>query len=408
MGIQSAPLPPDVEYYLDAALEYDEIDAGSHITLKLYAARADLIAIIDEVPPVGRHLDGNLVGRLTKAQRLADLANNLLAEQPPQIRSGIAWAGLMHLRSEVSRLAWHLAVWAHEDTIVGGCLEPYKRRLGKHGRAYRLSPRQERRLHSRTWIGRYIRNNLEAKQMRERGRQVLARTAGLTPDHAAIAAVEQEMSRQRAAYRRVEDNLSRFMARAIRAANGGQRRVMRRKRRVIARAAATAVTIVGQERVRAFAAGKAVVIEGERIAFAVTRAASCGSLGHGALHLEAVDKDTHARLADLCLYHSATPALDQLSALYLGVQAGEEAEIMQIANLSRVTDLGRQHPLIEQRGITEQTWEPQTIKAPANEAYWDATKPMWIERLSVFVLGHRHEKSGQSERKGKADERRYA
>lgn len=392
MGIQSAPLPPDVAYYLDAALEYDELDAGSHITLRLYAARADLMAIIDDVPPVGRHLDGSLVSRLAKAQRLADLADRLLGGQPASIRSGIAWAGLMHLRSEVSRLAWNLAVWAHEDTIVGGCLEPFKRRLGKHGRAYLLSPRQERRLHSRAWIGRYVRHNQEARMLRARGRQVLARTAGLSPDYAAIAAVEHEIARQREAYRRVEDNLARTMMRAMRSESGGTRRALRRRRRVIARAASTAVTVVGQERVRDFAAGKTVVIEGERIAFAVSRAASCGSLGHGALHLEAVDKVTHARLADLCLYHPETPALDQLSAIYLGVRAGEEAEIMQTANLSRVTDAGRAHPLIEQRGIPDLVWEPRTLSAQANEAYWDATKPMWIERLSVFVLGARYEK----------------
>lgn len=392
MGIQGAPLPPDVAYYLDAALEYDELDAGSHVTLRLYAARADLVAIIDDVPPVGHHLDGKLSERRAKAQRLADLADTLLAEQPPTIRSGIAWAGLMHLQSEVSRLAWTLAVWAHEDTIVGGCLEPFKRRLGKHGRAYRLSPRQDRRLHSRAWIGRYVRNNLEANQLRERGRQVLARTAGLSPDRDAIAAVEREIARQREAYRRVEDSLARAMMRSIRAEHGVPRRLMRKKRRVIARAASTAVAIVGQDRVRDFAAGKTVVIEGERIAFAVARAASCGTLGHGALHLEAVDKVTHARLADLCLYHPETPALDQLSAIYLGVLAGEEAEIMQTANLSRVTDAGRAHPLIEQRGIPERAWEPRTLSAQANEAYWDATRPMWVERLSVFVLGARYEK----------------
>lgn len=392
MGIQSAPLPPDVEYFLDAALEYDELDAGSCITLKLYASRADLMAIIDDVPPVGRHLDGNLAGRLAKAKRLADLADDLLAEQAAPIRSGIAWAGLMHLRGEVSRLAWTLAVWAHEDSIVGGCFEPFKRRLGKHGRAYRLSPRQERQLHSRVWIGRYVRHNLEANQLRQRGRQVLARTAGLSPDHAAIAAVEHEIARQRESYRRVEDTLARTMLRAMRSESGGTRRALRRRRRVIARAASTAVAIVGQERVRDFASGRTVVIEGERIAFAVARAASCGSLGPGALHLEAVDKVTHARLADLCLYHPETPALDQLSAIYLGVLAGEEAEIMQTANLSRVTDAGRAHPLIEQRGIPERAWEPRTLSAQANEAYWDATRPMWVERLSVFVLGARYEK----------------
>ena len=110
-------------------------------------------------------------------------------------------------------------------------------------------------------------------------------------------------------------------------------------------------------------------------------------LGHGGVILTAVDPNSKRKLANMCLYHDKTPALDQLTAIALAVSAGEEAEIMQTANLSRVTAAGRAHPLVQQRGHGEARWRPRDDVARKNEAYWQDTRDVWTECIGVFVLG---------------------
>ena len=110
-------------------------------------------------------------------------------------------------------------------------------------------------------------------------------------------------------------------------------------------------------------------------------------IGHMGLHVTAACPTTGVRLADLCVYHENTPALDQLTALSLAMQAGEEDEILKTANLSRVTDAGRAHPLILERGIAERRVRRYDEVREKNEAYWLETKQMWTDTLGVFVLG---------------------
>lgn len=383
MQIQTVPLIPDVEYFLDAALEHGEIDGGSHVALRLYAPRRDLTDIIDGVPPVGEYLASQaLQTRLSICGRLMLLADCLLADLDAERRGAIAWAGVEHLRTEATTLAWTLATWAHEDSIIGGCLLPWKRGNSRFIRDYELTPKQARRLYGREWIARYVRHNSDALLLRRRGTRALRRIAGVSHETVRSAAetISRDMQSQHEGYRRFNERIMR---------QWGQKQIPsnRDSRKVIKRAASTAVSIIGTAAVSAFARGEPVVLSGESISLEVARRGSSATLGHAGLHITAVDKDTSRRLADLCVYHERTPALDQLTALALAMQSGDECEVLATANLSRVTDLGRAHPLIGERGVGEPRWQPRDERQKGNERYWQATKEIWLERLGVFVLG---------------------
>lgn len=327
MQPQSTPLPPDVAYTLDTMLEHSEIDAGTHVAVKLYAPRVDLMRMIDGDEP----LDGTRV-RLHYRQRLcrdlAGMADDILAALPIEQRGVIAHAGIAHMRGEVQALAWHCANWAIEDEIVGGCLKPWKRPLSRHGRRYELSPKQARRLHGRSWIGRYVKTNDDARRLRGMGERLVARAAPIPREIVAEGAdlLVEQLKAQHEGYR--QTNARAIAAHFAREAGPRDRRSKQRHRATIKRAASTAVAIIGETIVSDFAAGRSIVLPGETLSLEIARLGSSASLGHGTLTISAVDRRTGRRLADLCVYHQNTPALDQLTALALGMQAGEEDEII--------------------------------------------------------------------------------
>lgn len=386
MTIQSAPFAPDVQWHLDCALEHGELDGGTHAALRLYALRSEVTDIIDDVPAIGHYLSDRPVPlRLRIAARLADLADRLLADLPMERRGAVAWAGIQHLKIEVDSLAWCCATWAIEDEIKGGCLKPYIRRgMSPWQRRYEPSPKLRRRLHSHAWARRYVKTNDDCRRLREKGTRALARLKGidLTAVRSAGDVLAADMRAQHEGYRRWNEHIVREMA-----ARFQMKGVDRSQRRVLKRAASTAVALVGREPVSDFVAGRVVTLPGETINLEVGRIGSSAVLGHSGIHVTAVCPASGARLADLCVYHEGTPALDQLTALSLAMRSGEEAEVLQTANLSRVTDAGRAHPLIQQRGIPERVWRPRDEVREKNEAYWHETRKMWTDALGVFVLG---------------------
>ena len=397
-AIQIIPLAPDVEYFLDAALEHNELDAASHVTLKLFAPRGDLIRIVDTKWELGPE---RLRGRLATCHVLTELADSILPQLEPERRNAIALAGAMHLTNEVRTTAWMLATWAFQDEFTGGCLKPWK--ADRHRRKYEMTKRERRYLHAPGWISRYVKHNDDARRMRTgHGRMAIARLAGVTIEQARASAtiIMRDLQSQHDGYRRTNARaLRQFVDRVAtdeasgmlgdRRADKKRRLASKSQRNVIKRACVTATSILGPAAVSDFANGRAVRLVGETLALEVARLGSSAGMGHGAISVVAVHRDSRERLADLCVYHERTPALDQLTALALAMQSGEEADVIATANLSRVTGLGMQNPLIAERGRLkqEQRWMPGDDRAKANEAYWETTKPIWTERLGVFVLG---------------------
>ena len=386
MTIQAAPFAPAVSWYLDCALEHGELDGGSHIALKLYALRSEITDIIDDVPPIGYYLSDRPVPmRLRITSRLADLADRLLADLSPERRGAVAWAGIQHLKTEIDSLAWCCATWAIEDGIKGGCLVAYKRMTAPWQRRYEIGPKLRRRLYGQNYVRRYVKTNEDARRLREKGTRALARLRGI--DLRAVRnagdVIARDLKAQHENYRRWNEHIIRNLAHVWK----GDPREDRSQRRVLKRAASTAVAMIGRDPVSDFVAGRIVTLKGKTIDLEVGRVGSSAMIGHMGLHVTAACPTTGVRLADLCVYHENTPALDQLTALSLAMQAGEETEILKTANLSRVTDAGRAHPLILERGIAERRARRYDEVREKNEAYWLETKKMWTDALGVFVLG---------------------
>lgn len=384
------PLPPDVEYFIDAAVEHEELDACAALTLKLYAPRTQLMAIIDQEY---KH-DGPawMRQRVRMCDDLTAVADSIHCRLPLDARGPLAWAGVRHTRHWVTGTAQMMASWAQEDMIKGGCGEPYKRaRNLAHWRqmnSYTLMPSQRRRLYNRSWIRKYVYQSSEKRRLMVMGVRTRARTRGVAwmsvMDQ--VEKISAILEAQHENYRRTNERVIRqFATRNVSPA----RAITKAHRKVAARAAATAERVIGNANLHRWNTGQPVTIVGTSIAFDVARSNSSTTLGHGGLILTAVDKDTGRKLCNMCLYHEQTPALDQLTAMALAVAAGEESEIVATANLSNVTDLGAKHPLIEghKAATRERQRRPRDIVQERNEEYWLATKPIWLNTLGTIVLG---------------------
>lgn len=389
MDMHTAPLPADAEYFIDCALEHEELDACAALTLKFYAPRLTLMNIIDM--KYEHDGPGYMRKRLSKCDDLTVLADGILCQLPVETRAPLAWAGVCHVRHWVAGTANMMAWWAQEDMIKGGCSEPYKtarnRAHWRHIDNYTLMPSQRRRLYNNGWIRKYVHQSPEKNRLEVMGMRTRARIRGLdwlsAKDQAEKIAAMLEAQHEN--YRRTNERVIRqFGANDLRQSKP----LTKARRKVAAKAAATAERVIGKDNLRRWNAAQPVTITGTAIAFDVARSRSSTTMGHGGLILTAVDKDTGRKLANMCLYHEKTPALDQLTALALAVMAGEEAEIMTTANLSNVTDLGAKHPLIEthKSARREQEWRPRDIVQERNEEYWQATKPIWLETLGTLVL----------------------
>ncbi len=390
MQLNPHPLPPDVEYFIDAAVDHEELDACAALTLKLYAPRTQLMSIIDQEY---KH-DGPawMRQRVRKCDDLTAVADSIHCQLPFEVRGPLAWAGVRHVRHCVTGAAHMMAWWAQEDMIKGGCGEPYKRARNRahwrHMNAYTLMPSQRRRLYNRGWIRKYVCQSPEKRRLEAMGVRTRARTRGVTWMSVMDQAekISAMLEAQHENYRRTNERAIRqFATRNLRPA----RALTKAHRKVAAKAAATAERVIGKDNLHRWNTAQPVTIVGDTIAFDVARSNSSTTLGHGGLILTAVDKDTGRKLANMCLYHEKTPALDQLTALALAVAAGEEAEIVTTANLSNVTDLGAKHPLIagHKAARMERQWRPRDVVQERNEEYWLATKPVWLNTLGAIVLG---------------------
>lgn len=398
MTPQTVQLPSDCEYFVDCALEHGELDAGTLLVIKLYAPRRQVMDIIDGKAPESyetmdeiRRWRDSRIGICAQLTRLAD---DLIEALPADKRAMIAHAGIRHLHHRVGELAHVMAWWAIEDEITGGCMQPWKRAVGasamRRVEAYVPSPKAARRLNAPSWIRRYVKANGDARNLRAVGTHALARlrAAGTTAPVDGADLIGDELAAAHEGYRRHnEEQLRRLRAHHV--AKTVTKSATKKRRQIIKRAASTAVSILGRQPVSDFANGRTVRLRGSAIDIEVQRAAASDTRGHSGLHVSACDPASGRKLADLCVYHEDTPALDQLTALHLAVAAGDEAEIVRTANIVQITDLGLRHPMLANRHpvIADAAWQPRDTRQRGNEAYWLATRPIWMEALGVFVLG---------------------
>jgi hypothetical protein len=384
--IQTAPLAPDVEYFLDGALDTHEIGSFCHCAVSLYGDRSVVNRIVD--------FEDATIGRLVKRRqatclRLDAYAHELARELPTADQRALFAAGLLYEPKRSRDLAEVLCGWNFEDSTVGGALEPFRNRP-RLTRAGSPPPRINRHLAAPSAIWRYVARCDQVDQQRE----LVGRLRRLPwPECPAEAEVLEPLFAE--ARRRYAEANARAWA-ALFAPDGAfstgnvlkiKRELVRERRRLLRRSAIAATAILGATTVSAFARGEPVVLPGRELVFSLT-ARNLAAQGHGALDVQLCSHGGDD-LGGLCLYFDGMPALDQLAAVALHVAAGNETTLLDTGNLTALTAAGAGHPAILAR--TGRVEPPREVRgrfrydrarlAAASRAYQAKTLPLYLDAL---------------------------
>lgn len=387
---------PLVEYFLDSALDAGELDACSAMTLRLYGDDATILPVIDGPPSHYRV-------RRQKSLRLAEMADAILPNLPPRRRGGLVRKGLAHATHQIVELAETFSNWAIDDEVDGGAMLPFRDQpRARNGVPFK---RTMMRLRSPKFVRRYVKHE--------------------GPEHADhLKALATLAMRRAAACGRIEhdDSITADWRMQINFRNRQDERdgwkTLRANRKIILRSLRTAISVVGEEAVRAFLRGEEVKLVGREAILVLRKRGELTDRGHGCLSVGLASRDG-TRLADLCTFIENTPTLDQLAGFALWMNAGEERAILEKANVIEATDAGRAHVLLQFRPTPEQdrTWALAELVGPEraaeiadilsnrkprrrqlsyedqrarNDAYWKETQGEWIEAMMVFVIGYRN------------------
>lgn len=404
MLYQRTPLAGRHEYFLDCALEADEINAFAHAALTLLGDRQRIGAIVDVEPPVERLRP--LRDRWEICDRLDEYAQQLVSDLPLPEQRAFAAIGLLREPLKLFALAQFLAAFNFEDETRGGAARPF-RRWWRCDDDYNPTPRARRRLYAPAAIRRYAKLEVQSVPRARTLAKGLRRLPTSEPAEAELitALLAEQRAQHREAYlaeKRTFEAEQRRRYGALMATPGHITGIMHGHRRSVKRAARFAAGVVGARQVGAFSRGDAVMLRGAAVNIEVTRRRSIASAGHGAVDVRLLDPNG-VGLANLCVYFEKTPALDQLAALALHVQAGEETAVIDAGNLFNVTADGANHPLIAERlaaktvpdfagapGPRGGPWHRPTdheLKWIAQETYTNRTIGIYYDAVEVQVWG---------------------
>ncbi|MCW2195130.1 hypothetical protein AB7M45_007901 [Bradyrhizobium elkanii] len=339
MQFQRSPFPAEVEYFLDSAVEHDELGAFAHAVLTLLGSRKLVPELIEK-----RKIGHLLHCRQSRCHELDAYAHEIIAELAEHERRSFVAVGLRWEPRRLLNIAEYLASFNFEDETRGGANLPFRR----HWRCddnYDPTPRARRRLYAPGAIRRYAR--LEdcsmpwARLLAGRLRQLPAAVP------ADLDLVCDLLLEQRETYR-VEYHRARQKFEAEQRRRFFSNGSIERDRRAVRRAASFCAGLLGPAKVGAFARGEAITFAGRDVSIEVARARSIATVGHGALEVKLCAQDG-TRLANVCVFFDKTPALDQLAAIAMHVEAGDESAIIQTGNLFNVTAAGSEHPVVRAR-----------------------------------------------------------
>jgi hypothetical protein len=160
--------------------------------------------------------------------------------------------------------------------------------------------------------------------------------------------------------------------------------------------------LIGASQVGAFAQGQTITLPGQALSLEIARGRSVTTTGHGALDVGLCAPDG-TRLASVCVYFDKTPALDQLAALALHLNAGEETAVLDTGNLFSITAAGAEHPLVKQHMAKRPTTEDQALmdrvmrhglnqndhdrKRAAQNRYKADTIAIYVDSVTTLVWG---------------------
>lgn len=406
LALRPTDIDGQTEYFLDCAVDNNSLDAGSRIILVLYGDKERVEAFF----AVGENR--NYYRYRHRMGELSDYATKLFTQLDPVRQIGAVLLGMSTLRHNVNTTAQWMAQTAIEDTCEGGSLKDYLRwRLP----AWDTTPPKKggRRLHSPRWVRSYVRGMSESDMMRRLHGRIWDRVKLLSMGdvtretvRAAHSIFDADLDAQRdrldahhnAGYARLDEDAELRRHLKKHGVKFATKRTIRKDRKKKVRAAITAASVVGPQVVNRFIAGKPVDLQGQAVILTVQRRARLNNTGHGSVHLKLRDLD-RSPLAALCFYIDDTPTIDQLTALALAMQCGEEAEILEHANVTSATSAGCEHPLLREKIASRgafAAWQrrPEQTRPSSAQlrnardlAYWQRTKDIWINTLGQHVFG---------------------
>lgn len=396
-----------IQYFFDGAQENSELDAGSALTLELYGDETKIAKIIEASGP--ETVEHHYKNRRGKCLRLAAMADTIIQQLPENRRAGLVRHGLTYVGHAVYDLAETMSYWTIEDEIDGGCMEPYRRHpRSRNGVTFKHTVR---RLRSPKFIRRYVKVNAaeHADHLMDLNRIVVAR-AKITPPRAD----PDLMQLYRAQLAAMQPRHDRMIKTAFpHLYNRLELPTPRDQRKVIKRSMAVATSLLGEETVRAFLRGEQIRLVGTDAMLVLRKRGRLAARGHGCLSVAIADREG-TTLADLCTYIDDTPTLDQLCGFALWMNAGEERKIMETANITKLADGAREHPIIAHHyanrrevpaeyvvderavyhhGTGQIVHRYQLTHAEKQErarVYFENTKHEWVHALLVAVIGYRN------------------
>lgn len=394
MLYRRTPLPPDIDYFLDGALDSEEISALCYNAVTLLGDIKTVISIVDADQDNPRR--GSLRNRQGRALNLDDYAHQLVHELATHEQAAFYASGMLREPLKLLALADWLSSWNHEDQTIGGMAEPILPYRVYHDENYDPTPRVRRRLHSPRAIRRYVKAEDQSVPYARRLAQRMMRLPVGRPEDAQL--ISDLMDEQRSAYRetlraaRAKFELDLGRRYGIIPASEG---LTKAKRKAVTRAASFAVCVIGQEKVTAFTQGNPIMLPGKNVSLEISTRGDIARLGHGGLNV-ALCTTEGERLSSLCVYFDKTPVLDQIAAFALHLEAGGESEIVDTGNLYAITPLGATHPVIVARVAkmkTEPSRSPRSIdqerKLAAQARYKAATIHHYVDAVAERVWGRK-------------------
>jgi len=360
--LRKAPLPPDTIYFLDCASEYAEISAACYSTLTLFGDSKTIDAIIER-PREGRHWRS----RLETCIELEGYAAAVREELDKPTQAAVLFLGYRSILRITHQDAEASCNWAFEDSTLGGCLLPYRKRMVIDLRTMNPPLRLLRRLESPSFIRDEVKRDPTSSLTHVRRLLHISMPTkaigdlALSDVTAASQRVNELFDEQQRIAREYSAELTRRLADEHDPIWNGVSQAdkvvvtlrkearLKERRRALKRAVRTASRIMGAEAVAAFVNGKEVMLRGQTVDFAVRRGyGRLDAVGHGGMTVKVHSQDG-ARLGGLCIYFQNMPVIDQLLGMQLHLASGDEAMLLDTGNLYSVEPGAEAHPAIAGR-----------------------------------------------------------
>lgn len=389
MKIRNVQLIPDLSYHIDCALENREIDAATSIILNLYGDTQKIDHIINGN---GKDKDYSYENRISVARQLILYANTIFKKLPQERQGHIVHMDSNSLIYGLFNMCQFLSSCAIHDACEGGALKDFKPNKDSYCEP---TKKISRRIHSPSFIRLYVkRAGKETEYERINVREHLKKRH-LVP-HKFIVDGEELIHEDFNTQRNTQRNLMLLRLGERDWVDTIPKGHIKKKRKAILKSMNLLSNSVGKDEVKKFISGKPIIIKGRIASFELTKSTTLYAEDHGALRVSLYDKEGH-NLTDLCVFIKGTPLLDQVLALKLWVDSGNEQEIINRSNVFNIKECGIDHPLLIDKSKTRFDFERNTDafdrmtkimerRRIRDEAYWYKTKNIWLEAAGDYII----------------------